>query len=349
MRLVLVAFFISINISSFAQARSNFNIRGIVKEGYAYKILLRYSVDDTTALGIDIEDTSIVQSGHFSFTGYINEPVQAYLVLDGNSSYAPIYLDTGRISVEVTINKIEDFVHSTNKIEVTSVKGSRSDSLQKEFYKHAKEIMQTDESDTIKSNNLFQAILKFVRQYPNHNLSSEFLKYAYPLSYNQAKSIYSNLSTQQQSKASRNGVSDFLARTQKLHSNYIFMAQPDTLGDLFSGKDLKYKYMLVQFWASWAAQENSNLLDLYKKYNKKGFEILGVSIDEEKTEWIKAIKEQRLMWHQISDLKGRNNALFKYYLIPYVPFSFLIDHTGKVISVGLRGTALKRKIEYLFP
>lgn len=348
MRIFLIILFVSFDIFIFGQSKSNFKIHGVVKDGYAYKMLLRYTKDDASSIGINAEDIAIVQNNEFTFQGFINEPVQAYLVLDGNPFRAPIYLDTSNIEIEITINSVGDIMHPKAKIDINSIKGSWSDNAQSEFYAGARKIMTADESEVIKSQNLFESILTFVKKYPSHNLSSEFLESAYPLSYSQAKIIYDHLSKHQMDKASRNGVAEFLNRAQKLQSGYVFAPQPDTLGNLISGKELTYKYMLVHFWASYARQENASLVELYKNYNKMGLEILGISIDEKRSEWIKAIKYDGLAWPQVSDLKGVNNAVYKYYTIPYVPFDFVIDHTGKVIFSGFHGDMLRQKIENLF-
>jgi thiol-disulfide isomerase/thioredoxin len=125
-------------------------------------------------------------------------------------------------------------------------------------------------------------------------------------------------------------------------------AQNDVKGKLLSLDSYKGKYVLIDFWASWCAPcraENPNLVAVYDQYKNKNFSILGVSLDEDKTAWLKAIKDDKLTWDQVSDLKGWKNEAVKLYAVSAVPQNFLIDPQGKIIAQGLRGEALKAALE----
>jgi len=127
--------------------------------------------------------------------------------------------------------------------------------------------------------------------------------------------------------------------------------QNDINGSPISLKDFRGKTVLLEFWASWCSPcraENPNLRAQYAKYKEKGFEILGVSLDENKTKWKQAIDADGLPWIHISDLKGWNNAVGRLYGVRAVPANFLIDANGKIIASNLRGEALNAKLEELF-
>lgn len=88
-------------------------------------------------------------------------------------------------------------------------------------------------------------------------------------------------------------------------------SQADTSGVSVSLDQFRGSYLLVDFWASWCGPcraENPNVVAAYKKYHDKGFEILGVSYDSNRDNWIKAIKKDRLTWYHVSDLQGWHNA-----------------------------------------
>ena len=128
------------------------------------------------------------------------------------------------------------------------------------------------------------------------------------------------------------------------------MAAPD--GKMHKVSELvgEGKYVLVDFWASWCGPcraEMPNVLEAYNKYHEKGFEVVGVSFDQKKEPWVKAIGQLKMSWLQISDLKGWQCAAAPIYKIDGIPDNILIDPQGKIIDRGLRGKALHTRLEKL--
>ena len=134
------------------------------------------------------------------------------------------------------------------------------------------------------------------------------------------------------------------------------MEAPDLVGntpegDSYALSKLRGKYVLVDFWASWCGpcrRENPNVVNMYKKYNGKGFEILGVSLDRDAGAWKKAIEQDGLSWRHISDLKGWNSDHAKLYSVSSIPQTLLLDREGKIIQRNLRGEQLGEKLKEIF-
>lgn len=123
---------------------------------------------------------------------------------------------------------------------------------------------------------------------------------------------------------------------------------PDASGKMVSLSSLRGHVVLVDFWASWCKpcrMENPNVVSAYKKFNSKGFEIYGVSLDQDRNAWMQAIEADGLHWTQVSDLKFWNSAVVKLYDIKGIPFALLLDKDGVIIGKNLRGRALHDKLE----
>ena len=125
-------------------------------------------------------------------------------------------------------------------------------------------------------------------------------------------------------------------------------SQKDPAGNSISLKSFRRKYVLIHFCASWCGPcrvENPNIVAAYNKYKHKNFEILGVSLDRDRTKWLDGVSADNLTWPQVSDLGFWNNAVAKQYRITSIPQNILIDPQGKIVGKNLRGGLLENFLE----
>jgi peroxiredoxin len=128
------------------------------------------------------------------------------------------------------------------------------------------------------------------------------------------------------------------------------LSLPDLNGKMVTLSELRGKVILIDFWASWCGpcrHNNPRLLKLYNKYHSKGLEIYGISLDEDMSDWKKAVHHDRLLWIQVIDDKGWEAPSASAYGVDMIPSSFLVDKQGVIRIVNAEGPELESSVRDL--
>jgi len=287
---------------------------------------------------LKIVDSTEITNNSFEFhTKFESLPVQVVLGTKRNKQYRVMWIDNSPMTFDAS---------QTDNFKEAIITGSENQDLSNELSELTKDISSRKEQLEIEKN--------FVKEHPNHVYSANILGiYCSTWGKEQTESLYNVLSDEVKNSSYGKDVKRYidLAVEPKIGDRYVDFTMEDAKGGKVSLSDYEGKVVLLEFWASWCGpcrQENPNLVKTYEKYHPKGFEVLGVSLDQFKSSWIDAIEKDVLPWKHVSDLNGWKNEVALIYGVSGIPDNFLIDAEGKIIKTNLRGEKLDTVLEEIF-
>lgn len=339
-----------------AQTAQKFTVKGNIEGISSGKLLLLSLTGEQTA---DTLDSFTFSSPEFELSGNATTPLLGKIVLEGykggfeflaepgetysavlkNGSLTPIQggqlqkilneysLETAKKQqVLKDLRQTFDSLRTANKFRSASKINDSIEIVSREFQKQQDSFMQQHDD-------LIAAYLTLVRV-TNQDMPLEA-----------TRQMYNRLGTQAQQSAAGQIIAQRIARmegtTAGRQAPDFTLPTPD--GKEITLSQVKAQLKIVDFWASWCGPcrlNNPNLKKLYEAFKGKGLEIIGVSLDNSRKNWLGAIEKDGLPWIQVSSLKGWECATAKAYSISAIPALFVLDSENRIIAKDIKGEAL---------
>ncbi len=346
---------------------TGYTIKGDLADADGQKVVLKKVTIDMEPVGID---SCVVKNGKFEMKGTVEYPEYSLLYV-GKNGPAQFFVENSVIDVVFDLKNMQD----------SKITGSKENDLFDEFnngmaefeksikkvnddYMSLKLSGETDaekekgylaQMDEIRQQRI-DYMMKFTTDHPNSMVTALVVDktLSYYITADQMET-YANGFDEVNSKSpwvqsikEKAGAAKRLAEGQPAPDIKLPAPNGDVIAlSDYTGKD---KYVLIDFWASWCRpcrMANPHVVKLYNKYKDKGFEIVGISLDRDKGEWVQAIEADGLTWPQMSDLKFWQSAAAKLYSVNSIPYTVLLDKEGKILAKGLQPNDLEKKLAEL--
>lgn len=315
------------------------------------------------------KDSVVIKDGKFKFTGTVDQPRRTMLKIKGMPGRVQVWLENTQTTVTIDDDGLMKAIAvggeaqemaNLHKLKKRPIR-NKIDSLGSIIMTGRKTGNLTDqENDTLSSRmqalneELYEITDAFIRDFPN---SLESVRTLNESRFRLDKELFTELFALMNDKTQASIYGKEIARYLKLNvdpqigDKYVDFELNNVKGQKTKISELRGKYTLIEFWASWCGpcrKANPALKKVYEKFHEKGFNIVGVSMDHSQEKWLKAIKVDSLPWDHILNEKGPWGDVASIYNIRGVPDNILIDDKGIVIGRSLVVDDLEAKLEMEF-
>lgn len=315
--------------------KSNFTLTGNIQNGFSDYIFMEYDKK---------VDSCLVKNNKFFFKGYIKKNVvyASFYLKDKPSNTFGVFLEKRNLTMDISVEERKmNNGQALSFFSVKSVIGSKTEDLKKEFdslfdqylYDKSKEneVLLCDKLEGLviayPENPLIFSVLSILVN--QKDIEKDFLR-----------AVYAKMDKNIASLSSLKFIEQKLYPENILNTNNYVMdfVLPNVKQNNFNTKELKGKWYLIEFWASWCEpcrKQIPNLKEVYHLFQKDNFEILGISIDKDKNKWKEALVKEKLEWINVIENKEFLGEVVKKFGVNSLPSNFLINNEGKIVAKNI--------------
>ena len=356
---LLFFFALALGLSACNQKENDFKVNVSLKNGNDQTVYLQKYVDNTPVT----IDSAVIANEMATLTAPKDNPQILYaLKIKGKRGSMPFFADNKDVAFVGDMNNPQDveIMASETQTELDAYNNQLEafESQISELYAVMNEAFSNNDSIMMDSlNKVGTALMEqqdsfrddYIKAHPDSFVTHYILdgvKQDYPL--NELKDLVGSFTTE---SIYKDDLNDYITKLERLEVGQPFidftLMTKDNTELVLSEIIAQNKLTLVDFWASWCGpcrRENPVVKAAYEQYHELGFDVIGVSVDQDEAAWLQAVEEDQLPWTHVRDTE---NTVSEDYMIYYIPSNFLFDQDGNMVAKGLRGEDLAAKLAEL--
>lgn len=323
MKRLIATALVALTLASCQEAPKGYVINGEVAGMPEGKIYLK---SFRNKMFFDV-DTADVKDGKFTFKGVVDQPLLYGLATEEMNYPVQLFVENANMDVKISSDG-----------ETLTVQNSPVNAL---FQENAGKVFE--EGYNIDS---------LVTKYPDSPVSAFYLYryFTYQLPLDELKATRAKISPALAACPYVKDLDGIIKQLENVQIGKVApeFSLPDTAGVSVSLSDFRGKYVLLDFWASWCPpcrRENPNVVKAFNEYKDKDFTIIGISLDKDKSKWMKAIADDNLTWTHLSDLKYWDSEIPALYGVRGIPANVLLGPDGVILAKNITGEDLHKTLQ----
>lgn len=307
-------------------------------------------------------DSVQVEENSFKFTGQADSAKIVYLMYtsdNGENYVTPFVLENGKIEAGIDMTNAINIVGTSNN-DILNGYISEKRQYNDEMMKIQREAVVANVTNFDSIQNILQTLqdknIELDKKYSNNYVNTIIGNYVFTNSFyyftvEEKEKLFAKMDDKTKANKQIAKIIDFTENEKKtvVGQPYIDFELNDVNDEAKKVSDFvgNTDYLLIDFWASWCGpclKSFPGLTEFYAKNKGAKFDIVGVSLDREKAQWVAAIQKYNLKWHHLSDLQAWESKAAKIYAVNSIPATVLIDRNGKIVGRNLELTELQKLI-----